>query len=151
MGAVLVILAVLFVGARVAIPRFSSDTVARGPVTRDGARTLADCPGTPNCAGSEAADPARRVARLAVPGGMASVAGWLDAQPDARIVARDGDYLHATFHSKLMGYTDDVEFLAVPGGDEVAVRSASRIGRSDLGANRKRVERMRAGLSGPGA
>ena len=44
-----------------------------------------------------------------------------------------------------MGYTDDVEFLAMPDGT-VGLRSASRLGRSDLGANARRVERIRAAL-----
>ena len=140
-------LAVLYGGARFFIPRVSSDTVAAGAVERDGERTLADCPGNPNCAGSEASDPERRVERLRVPGGLDAVAMWLADQSDASVVRRDADYLHATFHSRVMGYTDDVEFLALPGGDEVAVRSASRLGKSDLGANAKRVERIRAGLA----
>ncbi len=149
-GIGLLVLAILYGGARFFIPRVSSDTVATGPLERDGLRTLADCPGSPNCAGSEASDPERRVERLVVPGGIDAVARWIEAESDASVVTRDADYLHATFRSRVMGYTDDVEFLALPGGDEVAVRSASRLGRSDLGANRKRIERIRVAIATSG-
>lgn len=149
----LVVMAALFALARfVLVPRLSTESAATGPVAAaDGAPTLGDCPGSPNCAGSEASDPARRTERLRIGTGGAdaldAVERWLEGEPDARVERRDGDYLHATFTSRLMGYTDDVEFLAMPDG-AVAIRSASRLGRSDLGANARRVERIRTALGG---
>jgi uncharacterized protein (DUF1499 family) len=47
--------------------------------------------------------------------------------------------------TKLMGYVDDVEFLL--DGKQVHVRSASRLGYSDWGVNRKRIEAIRALIS----
>ena len=157
----LLVLAALFVVVRfVLVPRLSATSVATGPVAgADGARTLGDCPGSPNCVGSEASDPARRVARLELgadgadgdgadgAGAIDRIARWIEGEPDARVLAREPDYLHATFTTRLMGYTDDVEFLAMPDG-AVAVRSASRLGRSDLGANARRVARLREALGG---
>jgi uncharacterized protein (DUF1499 family) len=50
--------------------------------------------------------------------------------------------LYAEFRTPLMRYVDDVEFFF--DGALVHVRSCSRLGRRDFGANRKRVERLRA-------
>jgi uncharacterized protein (DUF1499 family) len=43
-----------------------------------------------------------------------------------------------------MGFVDDVEFFLDEGANVIHVRSASRLGQSDLGVNRKRVETIRA-------
>ncbi len=64
------------------------------------------------------------------------------------IVSETDNYLYAEFTSKLMGYVDDVEFYfdpSTPG--QIQVRSASRLGQSDLGVNRSRVEAIRAALT----
>ena len=59
----------------------------------------------------------------------------------------DGDarpgYLYAEFTSRLMGFVDDVEFLLEAAG-AIQVRSASRLGKGDLGVNRARIEAIRA-------
>lgn len=65
--------------------------------------------------------------------------------PGASIIQSDTGYIHAEFKSRLMGYVDDVEFLL--DGKQVHVRSASRLGYSDLGVNRKRIEQIRALLA----
>jgi uncharacterized protein (DUF1499 family) len=46
-----------------------------------------------------------------------------------------------------MGFVDDVEFLIEPNTQVIHVRSASRLGQSDLGVNRQRIEMIRAKLS----
>jgi len=46
-----------------------------------------------------------------------------------------------------MGFVDDVEFMADPAAGLVHVRSASRLGLSDLGVNRDRIETLRSALS----
>ena len=82
-----------------------------------------------------------------------NTAAWeaLEAELVARervvIVTSEDDYLHAVFTTKLMRYRDDVEFLLRPEQREIAVRSASRVGYGDMGANRARIESIRAALS----
>ncbi|HWS75332.1 MAG TPA: DUF1499 domain-containing protein [Quisquiliibacterium sp.] len=66
------------------------------------------------------------------------------AWPDATVVAERPGYLHAEFRTPLMRFVDDVEFLLDEPAAVIHVRSASRLGRSDFGANRKRVEAIRA-------
>ncbi|HMO64193.1 MAG TPA: DUF1499 domain-containing protein [Verrucomicrobiota bacterium] len=64
-------------------------------------------------------------------------------QTGGRLVREESNYFHHVFRTPLLGFVDDVEFLLPPDGHAVHVRSASRIGHSDLGANRRRVERIR--------
>ena len=58
----------------------------------------------------------------------------------AKIIERTDEYLLAEFRTRIMRYTDDVEWLVV--GDELHFRSASRLGHWDLGVNRRRMTRI---------
>ena len=58
-------------------------------------------------------------------------------------------YLSATFSSEVFGFVDDVECLISNESGTVHVRSASRVGYSDLDVNRQRVEAIRARLAAP--
>ena len=64
--------------------------------------------------------------------------------PRTKIITAEGKYLYAEFTSAIMGYVDDVEFFANPDKGIIEVRSASRLGESDLGVNRQRIEAIRA-------
>jgi uncharacterized protein (DUF1499 family) len=78
---------------------------------------------------------------------IAALEGIVAALPRTRIVVRSDDYLHAECASALLGFVDDLEFHAPADGGVVHVRSASRLGHSDLGVNRRRVEDIRARLA----
>ena len=80
------------------------------------------------------------------PATMARIQAIVQATPGASVVKAETGYLHATFSTRLMKYTDDVEFWFDPAHGVVQVRSASRLGRKDFGANRARVEAIRAQL-----
>lgn len=115
---------------------------------------LAPCPSSPNCVSSLATDDGHRVAPLAIPGDaaaqMAALLAVVGDMPRTEIQAQADNYLWVVFTSRLLRFRDDVEFLLGPGG-AVQVRSASRLGYSDLGVNRKRVETIRARLTAVGA
>ena len=53
----------------------------------------------------------------------------------------DGDYIGVTFTSAVFGFVDDVE-LRIAEDNILHFRSASRVGRKDFGANKKRVEAL---------
>lgn len=55
------------------------------------------------------------------------------------ILVEKPDYLAATFTSSIFRFVDDLELRIDPGENTIHLRSASRVGRSDLGVNRKRV------------
>lgn len=78
-------------------------------------------------------------------GSLAAVAKVVKGMPRTVIVEQKDNYLYAEFSTPLMGYTDDVEFAA--DGKGLHVRSSSRLGYSDLNANRKRIEAIRAALA----
>jgi uncharacterized protein (DUF1499 family) len=120
---------------------------------RDG--RLAPCPDRPNCVASDAADPARRVEPLVLAASPA--AAWealralLRSRPDVTVKVDEADYLRAEFRSAVFGFVDDVEFHLRRGGGVIAVRSASRVGYYDFGANRARIEAVRGELRARGA
>src|SRR6266481_5741211 len=72
----------------------------------------------------------------------------VQAQPRASVITQDSQYLRAEFSTPLMGFVDDVEFLTAPKQSQIHVRSAARLGYSDLGVNRKRAESLRAQFEG---
>ena len=112
---------------------------------------LAPCPDSPNCVSSQASDDAHCIAPLAYTGeatvAMARLAEVIARQPGATLVAQRADYIHATFQTPMMGFVDDAEFAADPAQQAIELRSASRLGRSDLGVNRKRIEAIRAAFA----
>jgi uncharacterized protein (DUF1499 family) len=71
-------------------------------------------------------------------------------QPRTRIVASSPLSFRAEFRSALFRFVDDVDVVADPALSVLEIRSASRVGYSDLGVNRKRVERLRESFARPG-
>ena len=102
---------------------------------------LAPCPRSPNCVSSYAIDETHRIEPIAA--NLDQIEGELLNLNEANIVSMDRNYLHAEFTSRFMRYVDDVEFLYDQAAGVVHVRSASRLGYSDLGVNRKRIEGIR--------
>jgi uncharacterized protein (DUF1499 family) len=107
---------------------------------------LRPCPGTPNCVVSEYRGEEAHAEPFAF-SGEPNVA-WENAKASVtslggRIEKDTGDYLWATFRSKIWRFVDDVELRLDVAGETIHVRSASRVGKGDLGVNRKRVERLR--------
>ncbi|MDA0687292.1 MAG: DUF1499 domain-containing protein [Proteobacteria bacterium] len=105
---------------------------------------LTPCPDSPNCVSSFATDETHAIEPLAA--SLADVERILLGFDDTNIVSSEGDYLYAEFTTRIMGYVDDVEFLYDRNNGVTHVRSASRLGYSDLGANRNRIERIRSEL-----
>jgi uncharacterized protein (DUF1499 family) len=59
------------------------------------------------------------------------------------IITKKDNYIHATFKSRIFRFVDDVEFYFDDKEKIVHFKSASRVGHSDLGVNRKRMEEIR--------
>lgn len=111
---------------------------------------LAACPGSPNCVSSQAptSDAEHHITPLPFSGtpaeAIARLKSIITAMPRTKIITESDNYLYVEFSSALMGFVDDVEFFVDPAAGAVQVRSASRLGKSDLGVNRKRIEEIRA-------
>ena len=107
---------------------------------------LQPCPGTPNCVSSDAQPPSTEA--LAFEGdadaAWSDLLVFLEAEPRVELVTVEPGYVHAVFRTRVLRFADDVEFRLDRSGSAIAVRSASRLGYSDMGANAKRVEDLRA-------
>lgn len=115
------------------------------------AGTFAACPSAPNCVSSDASDGAHRIAPLQL--AVAPATAWpavrefvATEMPRTAIVTETADYLHVECRSAMLGFVDDLELHLRPGTGSIAVRSASRLGHSDFGVNRSRIEDLRAAL-----
>jgi uncharacterized protein (DUF1499 family) len=104
---------------------------------------------------SQADDDAHRVEplqlRVAPEAGWAAARRAVEALPRTTVVRADERYLHAEVRSRLFRFVDDLELLLAEDGRRIDVRSASRVGHSDLGVNRRRVEALRQALREAGA
>jgi uncharacterized protein (DUF1499 family) len=109
---------------------------------------LAPCPNSPNCVSSQSSDATHQIAPLSFTsnpeGAIATLKGIIESLPRTKIITESKDYLYAEFKSALMGFVDDVEFYLDRKANVIHVRSASRLGQSDLGVNRQRIETIRA-------
>ena len=120
---------------------------------------LRPCPSTPNCISTEASDARHAMPPLPYAGtpaeAQARARAALLAEPRTRIVAEAPGYLRAEARSRLLRFVDDVEVVVDERARVVRFRSASRVGRSDLGVNRARMtrftERFRAATDGSAA
>lgn len=75
---------------------------------------------------------------------MENLAKILEKRERTIVIRRDPGYIYAQCSTKLLKYTDDLEFLMDKPAGVIHVRSASRLGRKDFGVNRARVEAIRA-------
>jgi uncharacterized protein (DUF1499 family) len=107
---------------------------------------LAPCPSSPNCVSSQSTDRTHAIAPLtcSLPPERAFkiLENIVTGMDRATVVTATGDYLHATFRSRL-GFVDDVEFFRDRANAVMQMRSAARSGYWDLGVNRRRLETIR--------
>jgi len=108
---------------------------------------LRPCPATPNCVCSEHPGKDAYIEPLDYTG--STEAAWVRlerviAETGGLVIAEAPGYLRAVYETQLLRFIDDVEFRQDKNNSMIHVRSASRMGHSDLGANRKRVEKIRA-------
>ena len=105
---------------------------------------LAPCSGKPNCVNSEDGTPDKfKTSPLTVNSLDDVIAAILSS--GGKITSSREDYVSAEFTSGIFKFVDDVE--ARLGQDRVQIRSASRVGYSDRGVNRARIEDIRAALN----
>jgi len=126
-------------------------TASRTP----GSSTLTPCPASPNCVSSQAhSDDEQHYMPPLTYAGTAEEArqkllAVIDAMPRTEIIRNENTYIHATFTSLIFRFVDDVEFVIDDGTRQIHFRSASRVGRGDLGVNRKRMEEIATRFAAP--
>jgi uncharacterized protein (DUF1499 family) len=109
---------------------------------------LAPCPNSPNCVSSQATDDGHSIAPLAYEGETAvaydKILSILQADPQFTLISNTPTYLHAEARTAVWHFIDDVEFYFDEADSLIHFRSASRLGYGDAGANRQRLEEIRA-------
>lgn len=106
---------------------------------------LAGCPTSPNCISSQARDEGHRIAPFGFSGDpdavFARLKMVLGKRSDTSLIEESVGYLRVEFRTTL--FVDDGEFLLDRENKVIHVRSASRLGYSDLGKNRRRMDEIR--------
>ena len=110
---------------------------------------LPDCGMFPNCVNSQLTEGSKAVAPLrATKQQWQQLKQWIASQQDWTITTDSGDFVQAVVKTPLMRFRDDVQMRFVQDAGVIHVRSASRLGISDMGENRRRVEMLRSQLQG---
>jgi len=108
---------------------------------------LAECPGSPNCVSSQSKDKAHYIDPIVYQGSreeaVDKILSVIKSEKRTNIIVQEKDYIHAEFTSLIFRFVDDVEFYFNDEKKIIHIRSASRLGYSDMGANRKRIEGIR--------
>lgn len=109
---------------------------------------LQPCPKSPNCVCCCHNDTAHYIAPLPLTSGntLDQIQAYLSSHYNAEVVQKTPDYMHVVVTTPTMHYKDDLEFSVNREKGTIRVRSASRIGYSDGGVNRERIEAIRAYL-----
>ena len=107
---------------------------------------LRPCPATPNCVCSEHQVESAYVEPLTYT--TTAEQAWakikqMISDTGGAVIEEEADYLRAVYETPLLRYVDDVELRHDKKNQQIHIRSASRVGTSDMGANRKRVEKIR--------
>lgn len=114
---------------------------------------LAPCPDSPNCVCTFDSDQQHGIAPIDFTGTTAEAMGRLKkalaTYPRNQIITENKNYLHVEFTTLILRYVDDVEFLIDEVEHKIHFRSASRLGHSDLGLNRSRMEAIRKAFASP--
>ncbi len=104
---------------------------------------LLPCPPTPNCVATEQAGSTQLMPPLAYTGAEAEAKARLieivRGLPRTTLIADQDAYLAAEARTPGIGFIDDVEFRFDDNAKVIHFRSASRLGRHDLGVNRARM------------
>jgi uncharacterized protein (DUF1499 family) len=111
--------------------------------------SLPPCGPLPNCVNSENGEGAGAIDPIiASPAQWHALKTWLATQPDWTITSDNGAFLQAVAKTPLMRFRDDVQLRFDADAGVIQVRSSSRLGIGDMGANRARVEVLRQQVVG---
>ncbi|MFK7820359.1 MAG: DUF1499 domain-containing protein [Planctomycetaceae bacterium] len=107
---------------------------------------LAACPESPNGVRTQAARETQKMEPISFTGDTAAVMERIKtvvgSTPRTRITEESETYLRSEFTTAIMRFIDDVEFFIDEDAKLIHFRSASRIGYSDMNANRKRMTEL---------
>ena len=116
---------------------------------KDGA--LSSCPESPNCVVTQNADETHTIAPINYETDLdtarETLLKVLSVVPNTEVTEQTDNYIRVQSTSRLMGFIDDAEFYFPTDKKAIEMRSASRLGESDLGVNRRRLEQIRLAMA----
>ncbi len=108
---------------------------------------LVPCPASPNCVSSQSDDEEHGMQPLTYTGSReeahARLLRVIREMPRTQIITVRPEYVYAEFRTFTFRFVDDVEFYLPADEQVIHFRSASRLGYSDMGVNRRRMEAIR--------
>ncbi len=104
---------------------------------------LSKCPETPNCFNTDIKDHAGHyISPIKIPAKTSnslSILKDIVRNMGGIIQVENESYFSAIFSSSVFGFVDDLEIRMDTKNNVIHIRSASRVGRSDMGVNKKRI------------
>lgn len=111
---------------------------------------LEPCPSSPNCVVSQDADEEHTIEPITYQGNRTTARETLlkvlSVVPRTEVIEQTDNYIQAESTSRIFKFVDDVEFYFPEDENVIHLRSASRVGESDLGVNRRRIEQIRLAM-----
>ena len=111
---------------------------------------LAACPASPNCVVSQDGDAKHAIDPITYhvdrEQAKETLLKVLTVVPRTEVIEKTDSYIHALSKSRIFKFVDDVEFYFPDDEKVIHMRSASRVGESDLGVNRRRMEQIRLAM-----
>ncbi|AFZ36688.1 hypothetical protein Sta7437_3180 [Stanieria cyanosphaera PCC 7437] len=111
---------------------------------------LSPCPKTPNCVVSQNADDSHAILPITYhtdfDTAREALLKVLTVVPRTEVIEQTDNYIYALSKSRIFKFIDDVEFYFPTDEQVIHIRSASRVGESDLGVNRRRLEQIRLAM-----
>ena len=102
------------------------------------------CPKSPNCVSTHATDDKQKMNPIKFSGSLNEakdkIIDIISSLKRSKIITNKENYIHAEFRTATFKFVDDVEFLFDDSEKIIHFRSRARLGYSDMGVNRKRME-----------
>lgn len=108
---------------------------------------LKQCPDSPNCVSSQSTSASHKINPLPYSSSPEEATQQIKkiilALSGTKLIEEKDQYLHFEFRSLVFRFIDDVEIVIDDSEKVIHLRSASRVGYSDFGANRRRIEKIK--------
>jgi uncharacterized protein (DUF1499 family) len=107
---------------------------------------LHPCPKSPNCVSTQAIDDKQKMEPINYPGSLeeakTKIISIINSLKRSKIITNEENYIHIEFRTATFRFVDDVEFVFDDKERVIHFRSRARMGYSDMGVNRKRMEKI---------
>jgi uncharacterized protein (DUF1499 family) len=141
------IIPILFFGLVIRFNMMATDSQNLKPITGLTDNKLQECPNKPNCVVSFYEKESEHfISPIETSLTLKEIKELLMDKMQLKLIDEKSNYLHFTQESSFFGFVDDIEILLIE--NKVYFRSASRVGYSDLGANKKRIEKIKEIING---